>query len=220
MDSPSIAPFNTRLDAILWHPATTQTTADLFCTEAIANGWRAVCVSSSRVAAAAARLEDSHVKVVALIGFPLGTTDGDAKRYEAELAFDLGAHEVEVVLDLGRIKEGDVQRMRRELGDVVAVADERPVGVVIEFARLSAVERQFVAEALHETGVQRICTSTDFWPDAQVTVADLKALREALNPKIAIKAVGGLRERPLAEALLAAGAATIGSVHARALVSS
>ena len=160
----------------------------------------------------AARLEESGVKTVALVGFPLGAMDADAKRYETELAFDLGAQEVEVVLGLGQIKDGDAKRLLRELRDFAEAADERPVGVTIELARLSPEELTTVGAVIQESGLHQICTSTDFWPDSQVTADDLNRLRQIVGEKMRIKAVGGIRDAQSAEALLNAGASLIGSI--------
>jgi len=206
------------LDAILWNPAATNASVESLCAFATQHKLRAVCVNSSRVVAAGARLEESDVKAVALVGFPLGTMEADAKRYEAELAFDLGAQEVEVVLGLGQIKDGDTKRILRELRDLVAVAEERPLSVTIELAKLSQDELSLVGDVIQESGVRRICTSTDFWPDSAVTVEALKQLREVVGEKVQIKAVGGIREPQLARALLESGAEAIGSVNAAALI--
>ena len=209
---------NSKLDAILWNPAATNAAVDSLCAFALEQKLRAVCVNTSRVVAASTRLEDSSVKTVALVGFPLGAMDADAKRYEAELAFDLGAHEVEVVLGLGQIKDGDTKRILRELRDLMAVAEERPLGVTIELAKLSEDELSLLGEVIQESGVKRICTSTDFWPDSSVTVEALKQLHEIVGEKTQIKAVGGIRNLQLARALVEAGAVIAGSTNAAALI--
>jgi len=218
MNNPEADELAAQLDAILWNPAVTAAAVDSLCAFAAAQKLRAVCVNTSRVVAVAARLEESDVKTVALVGFPLGAMDADAKRYEAELAFDLGAQEVEVVVGLGQIKDGDGKRLLRELRDLVEAADERPMGVMIELAQLSPAELTLVGEAIQDSGVSRICTSTDFWPDAQVTADDLQKLREVVGEKVQIKAVGGIRDPQLAQALLEAGAVIVGSTNVTALI--
>ena len=207
-----------RLDAILWNPAATHATVDSLCVFALANKIRAVCVNTSRVVTVAARLEESDVKTVALVGFPLGAMDADARRYEMELAFDLGAQEVEVVLSLGQIKDGDSKKLLRELRDFAEAADERPVGVTVELARLTREELRLVGEVVRESGVQQVCTSTDFWPDSQVTLEGLEQLREVVGEKLQIKAVGGIREAALAQVLLEGGAAVVGSTNMAGLL--
>jgi deoxyribose-phosphate aldolase len=206
------------LDAILWNPTATVTAVESFCSFAVQHKLRAVCVNTSRVIAVAAQLADTPVRTVGLVGFPLGEMDADAKRYEAELAFDLGAQEVELVLSLGQIKGRDTKRLLRETRDVVAAADESPVGITVELAQLNADEQSFLTELVLESGAQRIVTSTDFWPDSRVNAERIAALRESVGAKLQIKAVGGLRDCQNAHALLDAGANLIGSTAVAGLV--
>jgi len=220
MSTQATNPLNAQLDAILWNPAATNAIVDSLCEFARASKLRAVCVNSSRVMAAAARLEESGVKTVALIGFPLGAADADAKRYEAELAFDLGAQEVEVVIGLGQIKAGDPKTLLRELRDLSAAADESLLGVIVEAAQLSPDELKLFGDVVQEASVIRVCTSTDFWPDARVAVDTLNALREVIGPKAQIKAVGGIREPLMATELLKAGASLIGTSSVTTLLGS
>jgi len=88
------------------------------CAEARAEGSHCVCVNGSHVELACALLEDSEVKVTGLIAFPLGAADTDAKRYETEVAIDHGAQEIEMVLNIGRLKDGDHRYVLRELRDI------------------------------------------------------------------------------------------------------
>src|SRR5256714_5560685 len=114
---------------------------DRVCTEARAHGFASVCVNGSRVIRAAARLEESEVKVATVVGFPLGAMDADAKRYETEVAIDNGAQEISVVINIGWLKDGNDAAVLRELRDVVEAADERPVGVILEAGLLTREEQ-------------------------------------------------------------------------------
>ena len=120
------------------------TAADIqqLCAEAREYHFWAVCVNPSRVALAGSLLEDSDVKVNAVIGFPLGATDGDAKRFETEIAIDLGAQEIDLVLNLGRLRDGDDRAVLRELRDVVEAAESVPVKVILETCLLTHEEKQ------------------------------------------------------------------------------
>jgi deoxyribose-phosphate aldolase len=202
-----------RLDASFWKPAASAREFAAFCAEARERRYRALGVNSARVALAAAGLEDSPVKVVALIGFPLGATDSDVKRYEAEVAIDFGAQELELVLNLDHLKNGHLSAALRELRDVVAAADEVPVCAVLETKALTRAELAAAGAMLGDVGVAAVSTGTDFWPDARVTVDDVKALRAALDAKIALKAVGHLRDLQVARELITAGAARLGSTQ-------
>jgi len=218
MKTHSPAELATRLDASFWKPAASPKDFAAFCAEARAKKFRAVSVSSARVMLAAAGLEDSGVPVVALIGFPLGNSDSDVKRYEAEVAIDFGAQEIELVLNLDHLKNGNHQAALRELRDVVEAVDERLVCAVLETRALTRVEIATACALLSDAGVQSVSTGTDFWPDTRVTVDDVKALRDALDAKIAVKAVGNIRDRKTALALLEAGAARIGTTNPAALL--
>jgi deoxyribose-phosphate aldolase len=216
----SPAELATHLDAAFWRPAAAPKEFAAFCAEARAKKFRAVSVNGSRVALAAAGLEDGGVQTVALIGFPLGANDPDVKRYEAEVAIDFGAQEIELVLNLDYLKNGNHKAALRELHDVIEAADERPVCAVLETRALTRAEIAAACAMLTDAGVQAVSTGTDFWPDTRVTVDDVKALRDALDAKIAVKAVGNIRDAQAALALIEAGAARIGTNNPAALLRS
>ncbi len=209
-----------RLDAAFWKPAASPKEFAAFCAEARAKKFRAVSVNGSRVALAAAGLEDGPVQTVALIGFPLGTSDSDVKRYEAEVAIDFGAQELELVLNLDHLKNGNHKAALRELHDVMEAADERHVCAVLETRALTRAEIASACAMLSDAGVQAVSTGTDFWPDTRVTVDDVKALRDALDAKIAVKAVGNIRNMQTALELIEAGAARLGTTNPAALLRS
>lgn len=209
-----------RLDAAFWKPAASPKEFAAFCAEARAKKLRAVSVNGSRVALAAAGLEDGPVQTVALIGFPLGTSDSDVKRYEAEVAIDFGAQELELVLNLDHLKNGNLKAALRELHDVMEAADERHVCAVLETRALTRAEIAAACAMLSDAGVQAVSTGTDFWPDTRVTLDDVKALRDALDAKIAVKAVGNIRNMQTALELIEAGAARLGTTNPAALLRS
>lgn len=212
MASPAAA-LAAQTDLAFWKPVLTPNEFAAFCAGARARQARAICVNGSRVMLAAAGLEDSQVQLIALLGFPLGTMDADVKRYEAEVAIDFGAQELELVLNLDHLKNKQYPALQREIHDVVAAADERPVGVVLETRALTRAEIATLGPILSETGIKWVSTGTDFWPDSRVEVDDVKALRDAVDAKISIKAVGNVRDAAAAQVLLAAGAARIGTTH-------
>ena len=205
------------LDAAFWKPAATAKEFAAFCAGAREKKVRAVCVNGDRVALAVAGLEDSSVQVVALVGFPLGVSDSDVKRYEAEVAVDFGAQEIELVLNLGDLKNGNHKAVLRELCDVIEAVDERPVCAVLETRALTRAEIATTCALISDSGAHSVATATDFWPDTRVCGDDVKALREALGPKFIVKAVGNLRDPQSGLALLKAGATRLGSTHPAAL---
>jgi deoxyribose-phosphate aldolase len=207
-----------RLDAAFWKPTATPREFAAFLAQAREGKLRAVCVNGARVALASAGLEDSSVVLVALIGFPLGMNDSDVKRYETEVAVDFGAQEIELVLNLGDLKNANHKAVLRELRDVVEAADERHVCAVLETRALTRAEIATACALISDAGVQAVSTGTDFWPDTRVTADDVKALREALDPKIAVKATGNIRDLKTALALIEAGAARIGTTTSAAIL--
>lgn len=180
-----------------------------FCAEAREQAWFGVCVHGSRVELVHTLLEESEVKVVALVGFPHGAGDTDVKRYETEVAVDSGAHEVDVVMNVGRLKEGDRRYVLRELRDIVEAADERPVKVVLETHLLTRAEMALGLELAAEAGARFVVTSTD-WNVPDVRVEDVAFLREKAGADFGIKAAGNVRDAEVARALLKAGATRIG----------
>ena len=186
------------------------------CAQAREQGVGCVCVNSSRVAEAYHLLEDSGIKVVAAIAFPLGAMDADAKRYETEAAVDNDAHVIEVVANIGRLKDGDRAYVLRELRDVVEAADDRHVGVIIETALLTREEIEAACELVVESGAKTIVTSTGFY-EPTVTVEDVQSIKAIVGEKFGIKA-GGIRDATTALAMIEAGATRIGTTDLDAIL--
>ena len=164
----------------------------------------------SQVELACALLEDSEVKVTGLVGFPFGAADADAKRYETEVAIDHGAQEIETVLSIGRLKDGDHRYMLRELRDVAEAADERHVKVILEMSLLTAEEVRRACELALESGVHCVCTGTGL--KSAATVQEVQSLRAAVGEKFGVKAAG-LSDVKTALALLEAGASRLGAAE-------
>lgn len=181
------------------------------CDEAQQNAFFGVCVNGSRVELARARLEESGVQVVALVGFPFGAGDTDAKRYETEIAVDQGAHEIDFVVNAGWLNDGDHRRVLREMRDIVEAADERPVKAMLEWDRLSSEERIMACELALDSGVRFICAGTGFY-GAIPSMEDLNWLRGRLAGEMAIKVAGEIRDTQSAQALIGAGVARLGTV--------
>lgn len=180
------------------------------CTEAVKHGFHSVCVPGSRVVQAVHLLDGSDVKVAAVVGFPLGSTDGDAKRYETETVIDLGAQEIDLVLNIGRLKDGDDRYVLRELRDVVEAAESIPVKVILECCLLTEDEKRRACSLAVESGAKFVKTSTGFGSGG-ATVADVVLLRSCVGPKIGVKAAGGIRDWASAVALVEAGATRLGT---------
>ena len=185
------------------------------CAEAEQRGCAAVSVASGRVAEAYEYLGSTCVKVSCVIGFPFGAMDGDAKRYETEVAVDNLAHEVEVVMNLARFQEKDYRFVLREIRDVVEAADERPVKVVVETGLWSPSELEEACRLVLDSGAQYLSTSTGI----NGTVAgpsEIGMIRQFVGDEFGIKA-SGLAGFELAEELIRAGANRLGNIGLRTL---
>lgn len=187
------------------------------CAEALEFHFASACVNGSRVALARHLLEGSEVKVAAVVGFPLGAMDADTKRYETEAALDNGAQEIDVVLNVGRFKDGEDGYVLRELRDVVEAADERPVKVILETCLLSNEEKVRACHLVLDSGAQFVKTSTGF-SSGGATLDDVRLMREAVGPKFGVKASGGIRDYATAAAMIGAGATRLGTSNGVAIL--
>jgi deoxyribose-phosphate aldolase len=160
-----------------------------------------VCVTSSRVELAASLLDDSEIKITALVGV-LGSEDIDVKRYETEVSVDYGAQEIEVCLNVGKLKDGDRKYVLRELRDVAEAADERIVKVEIRPRLLTRDEIKLACELVLDSGAHFVSAKYITTPNLE----DIKLCREAVGPKFGIKAGEEILETQTALALIEAGA--------------
>ena len=210
MKSLSPAELARRVEHMLVRPGATRRDLELLCTAARAQGSHAVCVCGSRVELTRALLEDTEVQVTGLVDFPLGTADADAKRYETEVAIDHGAHEIETVLNAGRLKDGDPHSVLRELRDIAEAADERHVKVILEMSLLTLEEVNLACQLVLDSGAHCVCTGTGLRSAA--TIQDVQSLRAVVGEKFGVKAVG-LSDVQTALALMEAGATRLGAAE-------
>ncbi len=210
MQTLSPAELARRLEQTLARPQATRRDLEQLCASARAHGFHSVCVGGSRVELAHTLLEDTDVKVTGLVGFPLGTADADAKRYETEVAIDLGAQEIEMVLNLGRLKDGDHRCVLRELRDIAEAAEQRPVKVILETSLLTPDEQTLACQLVLDSGAHCVCTGTGL--QAAATVEDVRSLRTAVGVKFGVKAVG-FPDLATALALVEAGATRLGTTQ-------
>src|SRR3954471_19124529 len=204
------------IDHTLLRADATSSDIEKLCSEARTHGFYAVCVNGCYIELAHHLLEESDIKVAATVGFPLGAASSDAKRYETEAAIDAGAHEIDVVLNIGWLKERQDGPLLRELRDIVEAADERPVKVIIETALLNQEQKIRACQLIVEAEAQFVKTSTGFGPGG-ATIDDVKLLRQTVGPKFGVKASGGIRDTTTALAMIEAGATRIGTSNGVAI---
>ena len=187
------------------------------CREAMEYHFWSVCVNGSRVAQAYTLVENSGVKVACAVGFPLGAMSADAKRLEVEAAVDDGAQEIDVVLNIGRLKDGDHAYVLRELRDIVEAADERSVKVILETCLLTREEKIQACQLVVESGAHFVKTSTGF-STAGATTHDVQLLRETVGENFGVKASGGIRDLKVALGMIQAGAKRLGTSSGVAII--
>ena len=205
------------IDHTLLKPEASLEDIEKLCAEAREYSFYAVCVNGSRVTQARHFLDGCDVKVATVVGFPLGATDSDTKRFETEAAIDNDAQEIDVVINIGRLKDGEDDYVLRELRDVVEAAAERPVKVIIETCLLTSAEKIRACHLVVEAGAQFVKTSTGFSAGG-ASIADVQLLRETVGEKFGVKAAGGIRDTETALAMIQAGATRLGTSCGVAIV--
>lgn len=180
------------------------------CLEARRYGFAAVCVNPAHVSLAAGELAGSKVSPGTVIGFPTGAVTIQTKEFQAGEAITNGARELDMVLAVGSLKDGDFAYVLRDISAVVSAAGGRCVKVIIETCLLTDSEKVTACKIAVDGGARFVKTSTGF-SGGGATVDDIRLMREAVGPTIGVKASGGIRT--LAEALkfIDAGATRIGT---------
>lgn len=197
------------IDHTLLYPYANSDDIETLCREAAGYGFFSVCVHGCWVQTAVSALEGTDVQVCTVVGFPLGASDPDVKRYETEVAIDEGAQEIDVVLNLGWLKNGQHELVHRELRDVVEAADERKVKVIIETCFLTEDEKKTACKIVNDSGAHFVKTSTGFGKGG-ATKEDIKLISDQVGKKLGIKASGGIKNTKTALEMIQAGANRLG----------
>lgn len=208
------------VDATLLDPRATKNTIAGFCQLVQGYGCAGICVLPDRVAQAAKWLKNSPVRIVTVIGFPLGAESQEVKALAAQEAIKAGATELDMVWNLGRYLEGDFEAVITDIEAVIEAGNEtalelekaKPVvKVILECGTLSKEQMLGGAQLVTQTGAHYLKTGTGMSPASEpVTVEQVRLLRKALPHSVSVKAAGGIDNREKAEALLKAGADRLG----------
>jgi deoxyribose-phosphate aldolase len=200
------------IDHTLLKADATRQEIEKLCMEAHDFGFATVCVNPCWVSLASASLRGSSTGVCTVVGFPLGATTTDVKQYEARRAIYDGAGEVDMVINVGRLKSGDLGIVERDIAAVVSACKECGVlsKVIIEAALLSDEEKVTACSLAKAAGANYVKTSTGFGPGG-ATVADVELMRRVVGPEIGVKAAGGVRDYDALKSLVTAGASRIGA---------
>ncbi|MDF2675426.1 MAG: deoxyribose-phosphate aldolase [Clostridiales bacterium] len=199
------------IDHTALKPDTTIEQIRKLCAEAIEYGFASVCVNPGYVKLCSDLLKGSKIKVCTVIGFPLGATTTAAKVAETTEAIANGASEVDMVINVGALKSGDFDCVKKDIeGVVLAAKGKALVKVILETCLLTDEEKIKSCKICKEAGADFVKTSTGF-STGGATVADIKLMRAEVKPYMGVKASGGIRDYETAKAMVDAGASRIGA---------
>ena len=210
-------PIAKTIDHTLLAPNATLEKIQELCDEANTYGFASVCVNSGYVADAKAALGESDVSVCSVVGFPLGAMDTEAKAFEAQRAIENGAHEIDMVINVGWLKSGLFERVKADIEALREVTKGHILKVILETAMLDRDEIVAVCEIARDAGADFVKTSTGFGGGG-ATVEDVRLMKETVGEGIQVKASGGVRDYETAVAMLEAGASRIGASAGIAIV--
>lgn len=206
------------IDHTLLKPEATKDQVEKLCAEAKQYNFASVCVNPTWVKLASELLEGTDVKVCTVIGFPLGANTPETKAFESVNAVTNGATEVDMVINIGALKSGNIELVQKDIEAVVnAVKGKALVKVIIETSLLTDEEKRTACELSVKAGADYVKTSTGF-STGGATVEDIKLMRETVGPDIGVKASGGVRTAEDAKAMIEAGATRIGASSGIAIV--
>ncbi len=197
---------------------TTKEIIEKLCHEAKEYKFASVCVNPTWIETAAQLLAGSDVKVCTVIGFPLGANTPETKAFETRDAIEKGATEVDMVINIGALKDNNDVLVERDIKAVVEAAKGKALTkVIIETSLLTEEEKVRACELSVKAGADFVKTSTGF-STGGATVEDIELMRKTVGPNIGVKASGGVRDTKGAEALINAGATRIGASSGVAIV--
>lgn len=212
------SPLAAYIDHTLLAADASQASIRQLCDEAREHGFKSVCVNSANVPLAAECLRGAAPLVCAVVGFPLGAGLSAAKAYEAHLAIQAGAGEIDMVLNIGWLKDGLLDQVRDDIAQVLTACGQIPLKVILETGLLNEEQKTAACVICRDLKVGFVKTSTGFGHGG-ATLADVRLMREVVGPHIGVKASGGVRDVATAQAMIDAGATRLGSSSGIAIVS-
>lgn len=180
------------------------------CDEAMAYSFCSVCVNSYYVPYVANLLHGSDVKICSVVGFPLGAMSTRAKALEAKIAVMDGADEIDMVINIGALKDRDYSVVLEDIKAVKEACEDKTLKVIIETCLLNDVEKVKACELAKEAGADFVKTSTGFSTEG-AKVEDVKLMRATVGPDMGVKASGGIHDNEFAKELVDAGANRLGT---------
>ena len=199
------------IDHTLLKPDASQESIEKLCEEAKQNEFTAVCVNPSYIELCKEKLKDSKVKIATVIGFPLGANTKEVKAFETLDAINKGAEEVDMVINIGALKNKDYKAVKEDILAVVEAANNKAiVKVIIETSLLTEEEKIKACELSMGANADFVKTSTGF-STGGATVEDVKLMKSIVGDKLEVKASGGIRDSKTAKMMIEAGATRLGT---------
>lgn len=190
-------------------PVATRSDIERLCRDAAEAGFASVCINPVHVPLAAGLLQNTGVKICTVVGFPLGASAHDAKAAEAAFAVKQGAQEIDMVIDIGAVKEGRFADVEQDIAGVVTVSAPAAVKVILETCYLTENEIIQACTAAVNAGAAFVKTSTGFGSGG-ATVDAVALMRRTVGSSVGVKAAGGIKTLETAMALIDAGANRLG----------
>ncbi|MCJ7824904.1 MAG: deoxyribose-phosphate aldolase [Anaerolineales bacterium] len=200
------------IDHTQLNPDATYQQIDALCQEAAEYQFASVCIHPIHAERCTNRLLGTSVQVCTVVGFPLGTNLTSAKVYETQAVIELGATEIDMVMNIGALKSNDLMSVQEDIAAVVQVCHQNSAicKVIIETCLLSDSEKLNACSLVQASGADFVKTSTGF-STGGATVEDVRLMRQTVGPNVGVKAAGGIRTLQAAEAMIEAGANRIGA---------
>ncbi|WP_147803997.1 deoxyribose-phosphate aldolase [Alkalicoccus halolimnae] len=199
------------IDHTLLKPETTEDQIVKLCQEAAEYNFASVCVTPTWVKKSASELKGTKVDVCTVVGFPLGANTPEVKAFETKNAIENGATEIDMVLNIGALKQGNVDLVEEDMRAVQEAAEGRALTkVILETCLLTDEEKRTACDIALKAGLDFVKTSTGFSFGA-ATIEDVELMRKAVGDKAGVKASGGVKTLQDAEDMVKAGATRIGA---------
>lgn len=191
-------------------PESTREQIDKIINEAKEYGFKSICVNPTHVKYSAEQLKGSDVLVCTVIGFPLGASTKEVKAFETKNAIENGASEIDMVINIGALKDGRLDEVKDDIESVVKASNSKTVKVIIETVLLSDEEKVTACKIAKEAGADFVKTSTGF-AGGGATASDVKLMKDTVGEALEVKASGGVRNLEDFNNMLEAGATRIGA---------
>ena len=205
------------IDSTILKAEATKEDIEKLCAEAKEYGFKSVCVNPCYASLASKQLEGTNVGVAVVVGFPLGATLPSVKAFEAKSSILEGATEIDMVINVGKLKDKDYDYVENEIRAVKKAIGNHVLKVIIECCLLTDEEKIKASELTVKAGADFVKTPTGF-SKGGATVHDVELMRKTVGPDFGVKAAGGIRTKQDMEDMIKAGATRIGTSHGVDLV--